>query len=173
MKKLKKSLIALALSLSFAFMFALAACGSYSLDVGTYTGTYKCHYEHDYTITTTGPFGGTQNLHGSHWGSVVSFEVDKNNAIWNVTVTAPEADAESNNGEYVTYVNTGMSDVFLNQFGGWSPAEIMEISVELNSDGFPVAIDGNGRQLTVSKGQTGQCGTVILAMQNAIEAATK
>lgn len=68
MKTLKKSLIALAMTLSFALMFAFAACGSYSLDVGTYTGTYKCHYESDYTITTTGPNAGTQHLHGSPLG---------------------------------------------------------------------------------------------------------
>lgn len=171
MKTLKKSLIALAMTLSFALMFAFAACGSYSLDVGTYTGTYKCHYESDYTITTTGPNAGTQHLHGSHWGAVVAFEVDKNNAIWNVTVTAPEADAESGNAEYVTYVNAGMSNVFLSQFGGWTPTEIMNINVTTNSSGFPTAIDGNGKQLTIAAGQTAQCGTVILAMQSAIESA--
>lgn len=173
MKVLKKSLTALVLSLSLLLMFALASCGSYSLDAGTYTGSYKCHYEHDYTITTTGPNAGTQHLHGSHWGAVVSFEVDGHNTIWNVTVSAPAADAESGNAEYVTYVNAGMSNVFLSQFGGWTPTEIMNITVTTNSSGFPTEIDGNGKQLTIAAGQTAQCGTVILAMQSAIEDARK
>lgn len=170
MKMLKRIAVttALVLTLALSLVF-VSACGGYSLDEGTYTGTYKCHFTQEYTITTTGPNAGTTTHTGHHWGSVVTFEIDGNNSIWSVTVVAPEADADSNNEEYVTYINSGMSNVFLNQFGGWTPSEIMAIDVTLNDSGFPTAIDGNGKNITIAAGQTGACGTVILAMQNAIE----
>ncbi len=169
MKAFKKIVLALILAMTAALCLGLAACGSYSLDEGKYTGSYKCHYPADYTITTTGPNAGTTEHHGEHWGAVVTFDVDMHGTIWNLTVEAPEPDADSDNEEYVTYVSAGMSNTFINQFGGWSLAQVMAIDVEVNDSGFPTAIDGD---LTIPAGQTAQCGTVILAMQDAISTGT-
>ncbi len=174
MKTMKKAALAAVLAFVLAACLALVGCGSYSLEAGTYTGTYKCHYSYDYEIAGTGPNAGTVNkYHADHFGAVVTFEVDSRGAIWDVASVAPEADAESNNEEYHTYINAGMSNVFLNQFGGWTLAEIMAIDVKVNDKGFPTEIDAGGKQMTIAAGQTPQCGIVILALQNAIKTGTK
>ncbi len=172
MKKFRNAAVAvlLVLTVSLCLVFA-AACGGYSLEAGTYTGTYKCHYTTTYEMA--GNSGSVNTGSANHWGSVVTFDVDDNGAIWNLAVTAPAADAASNNEEYMTYQRAGMGDVFCAQFGGWTLAEIMAITVETNESGFPTRIDGNGKQLTIPGGQIGTCGTALLAMKNAIETGTK
>ena len=173
MKTFKKTALAAILLLAAALCFVLAACGSYSLDVGTYTGTYKCHYSTSISIAGTGPSAGQITVYESdHWGAVVTFDVDQHSEIWNLVVAAPEPDADSNNEEYLTYVSAGMSNTFISQFGGWTLNEIMAIDVTTNDAGFPTEIDGGGKNITIPSGQTGTCGLVILAMQNAIETGT-
>ena len=174
MKTLKKTAVAAVLALVLAACLALVGCGSYSLEEGTYTGTYKCHYSYDYEIAGTGPNAGkVDKYHGDHFGAVVTFTVDAHGAIWDVTSVAPEADSDSGNAEYHTYRTAGMSNVFLNQFGGWTLGEIMAINVMVNDKGFPTEVDAGGKQMTIPAGQMPQCGIVILALQNAIENGTK
>lgn len=174
MKTLKKTAAIAALAFVLAACLALVGCGSYSLEEGSYTGTYKCHYSYDYEIAGTGPNAGrVDKYHADHFGAVVTFDVDSHGAVWNVTAVAPEADAESNNEEYHTYRTAGMSNVFLNQFGGWTLNEIMAIDVKVNDKGFPSELDAGGKQMTIPAGQMPQCGIVILALQNAIKTGTK
>ena len=170
MKKAGRVAFATVLALAIAAMCVFAgACGGYSLDDGTYTGTYKCHYTTSFEITGTGPSAGQiTEVAGDHWGAVVTFDVDANNSIWNVSSAAPEPDADSDNEEYQTFVNSGMSNTFLNQFAGWTLDEIMAIGVTVNDSGYPTEIDDSGKSITVSAGQTGTCGIIILAMQEAI-----
>lgn len=173
MKTLKKTAAIAALAFVLAACLALVGCGSYSLEEGTYTGTYKCHYSHDYTITTTGPFGGTNGYHGEHWGCIVTFEVDSNNTVWNVSMVAPKADADSDNEEYIAYVKPGLSDVFLTQFSAWTIAEIMAVKITVNDKGFPIEMNSDSKKITVPAGQMPQCAMIVLAMQSAIETGTK
>lgn len=170
MKKLRSAAVAAVLVLTLALaVVCISACGGYSLEEGTYTGTYTCHYTTSFEVAGTGPSAGQiTKYEGDHWGATVTFDVDQNNSIWNVTSAAPAADSASDNEEYQTYVNAGMSNVFLNQFTGWTLDEIMAISVDVNESGWPTAVDGNGKTITIASGQTGTCGLVILAMQEAI-----
>lgn len=172
MKGFKRAAIAAVFALVFVLSLAIVGCSSskYSLEAGTYTGTYKVHCSYDYAIPGSGPNAGTvTNYHGDHFGSIVTFEVDGRDSIWNVVNQAPEPDTASDDEEYHTYQKAGFgSDVFLTQFENWKPNEVMEIEVTVNEAGLPTDIKSDKR-LTVPAGQTAQCGIVVLAMQIAIE----
>lgn len=168
MKKVSKLFFAmLLLSLTAAICFSAFGCGGYSLEDGSYTGTYKCKFHAEYTVTTTGPGAGTHTYTADYWGSVVTFDV-KNNAIWNLTNAAPDPDGFSDNNEYATYINGGMTNTFLSQFSGWTLDEIMAVDIKLNESGYPVEMDAGGKNIVVAAGQDAGCAIVVLAIKEAI-----
>ena len=154
----KKIIIATILALMIAAVSVLAvACGGgTTLEEGSYSGTYKCSYTAD---------GETKYV-----GCKAAFDVDDANNIWDITVTALEAEGD------ITYTSPSLgqrpwdSGKILGQFSGaWTVDEFMKINVTIDANG--VAKIESSKEITVGVGFELGTAVVILAVQNGIQSA--
>lgn len=165
MKKVRKSTVAVALALALAFCAAaLCACGGGAkLDEGAYEGVYKI-------IVTEGS-------ETKHYGSKAAFTVDDKNCIWDIAYSAPDADwqgAEAGEKYVAPAVATGApwnAAKATSQFSGWTVAEFMKITVDVDENGRP---NGKGcvksdKEITIGVDCDEGIAFLILAVQNAVK----
>lgn len=175
MSKLKRVIgILLSAVIIVAMVMSISACSKkYSMEPGTYTGSYKSHYHSSYIKAGFGPFAKDEEIVSDHWGIKVTFEVDDDGKIWNLENEACEADEASGEAGYTSFSNSK----FNIQFSGLCTIdELMNITVKVNDKGFPEGegcIDDKGLNLTIVKDCDAQCALIILAIQEAIKNPTK
>lgn len=174
MRSKKFRLVVLSLIAASCLLLMSACAPAVSIPAGDYTGTYKCEFEK--SVTTTSSLFGTTTRVYNYWGVTADFYVDDDGYIWDLVVTTPEADEASNGEAYYGTLSSTAWDAakFTAQFSGvWTVADLMAVSVTVNSAGFPEETDciQSERDVTIIAGSESVCGLVFLAMQSAIEAA--
>lgn len=169
MKKAKKFIVAVALALALVMCMAvLGACGSTTkLDAGSYEGTYKCTY--------------TEKGETVRAGYKVTFDIDESNCIWELATSSIPADW-SGAGENETYLAPAYAsgppwnaNKAMAQFSGWTVDEIMQVSIDVDSNGRPTGVGciHSEKEVTIGVGLDEGIAFVILAVQNGIETANK
>lgn len=164
---MKKNLHAwVALLLAAALLCGLlSGCGSKKLEAGDYTGSFSIHYPLE---TDTG--SGSELV--EDWGANVTISIDEDGVIWNIVAEAPEGATMAPQAMAWTVYGGKFTGSIT---GNYTCAQIMEITVDVDEDGFPVT-NGDcsgihlpeGVDITLLNDHEIPCAMIILAMQDAI-----
>lgn len=167
-----KRIIALILACA-ALTSLLSGCGGKKLEAGDYSGSVR--FDHTAEIAVPAMGGGAPGSETvDKWGGDVIITIDEDGIIWNIQANQPE-DARLFPSPMAWTVFGGK---FLSSITGiYSCADIMEIKVDVESDGFPV-LTGDcggihlaaGQSMTLLNDHEVACALILLAMQDAITA---
>jgi hypothetical protein len=172
MKKNLRKLTALLKAMAMLLTAVLTGCsGGSKIEAGDYSGSV--HFDHSAEVTVPALGGGesTQQTFDS-WGADVTITVDEDGVIWNIAATAPDGDTMSPSAmAWTVYGGKFLSSIT----GIYTCADIMEITVDTEEDGFPVLTGdcsgihlADGQEMTLLYDHESACALIILAIQDAI-----
>lgn len=146
--KASKRILALALACT-ALLCLLCGCGGKQIEAGDYSGSVR--YDHTAEISVPAMGGGEPGSETvDKWGADVTITVDEEGIIWNVQANQPE-DARLFPSPMAWTVFGGK---FLSSITGvYSCADIMQIKVDTEEDGFPV-LTGDCSGIHLAEGQS-------------------
>lgn len=172
MKQKTARVIILILVLAMTFSAVMAGCGK-KIEAGDYSGSIIVDHPLEVEIPAFGPSAGagpTKQM-VEKWGADVTITVDEDGIIWDVVANAPEG-ATMTTSAFMWGPESGK---FIGSFtGNYSCADMMDVKVDTEADGFPILTGDCGgihladKDMTLLNDYEVTCALVILAIQDAI-----